>query len=352
MKNLQALTIPSDKALDVFIKKGGLDPILQKIQDEVNLFNADTTTKKGRDEIASMAHNVAKSKSYLDSVGKNLVAELKRQPKLVDESRKSMRDFLDNLKREVREPLTKIEVRESNITNNINALIDDLEQLNVEDLSARLETLLNISLADVVISTKEITLLLSTAVAKVEQIIVSKRAEQEKLAAERRVEAEKLEIEKQAIAAERAQLEQEKSRLDELELQRKRMEQEKADQARRAKEELELAKIRAENDKQKLIQIEKQKQLKLEQEKQAAVERVKQLEQQELKRLEQQKLKEQKLQDEILEAAKNKKENLVKHSKILLQRCLDSGLELNIAKQTCSFIRAERNIISEFYNCY
>ncbi len=48
IKNLQALTIPSDKALDVFIKKGGLDPILQKIQDEVNLFIADTTTKKSK----------------------------------------------------------------------------------------------------------------------------------------------------------------------------------------------------------------------------------------------------------------------------------------------------------------
>ena len=224
MQNLQALAIPRDKALDVFTEKGGLDPILRKIKDEADSFIPDPSTKKGRDEIVSLAHKVAKSKSYLDSVGKKLVVELKRKPKLVDESRKAMRDFLDNLKQEVREPLTTIEARESNITNNINALTDDIEQLSVEDLSVRRKTLLDISLAEVVILIKEITLLLRTAVAKVDQLIKSKLAEQEKLAVAEKIAEEiaeehrkyKLEAEKikQDIASEQAKIQAERNKLE------------------------------------------------------------------------------------------------------------------------------------------
>lgn len=98
--------------LQVFTPEG-VDPILKAINDEVKKFTPDMTTKKGREEIASMAYKVAKSKTYLDDLGKKLVAEWKEKSKIVDESRKKIRDTLDSLKDEVRKPLTEWEDREA-----------------------------------------------------------------------------------------------------------------------------------------------------------------------------------------------------------------------------------------------
>ena len=86
-----------------------LDPLLQKIAAEARSFVPDTSTKKGRDAIASLAHKVAKSKTALDDIGKNLTVDWKARAKIVDVERKKLRDFLDALKAEVRKPLTEFE---------------------------------------------------------------------------------------------------------------------------------------------------------------------------------------------------------------------------------------------------
>lgn len=104
---------PKETALQVFTAPQGLDPYLQKIKDELDSFVPDVSTKKGRDAIASMAHKVAKGKVALDNVGKELVAELKKQPGLVDAERKRMRDLMDQWKEEVRRPLTEWEEAEA-----------------------------------------------------------------------------------------------------------------------------------------------------------------------------------------------------------------------------------------------
>ena len=97
----------------VFVTPNGLDPILHKIATEARSFVADTSTASGRKNIASIAFRVAKTKTYLDSLGKDLVDGLKEIPKKVDANRKSMRDFLDALKDEVRQPLTLWEEEEA-----------------------------------------------------------------------------------------------------------------------------------------------------------------------------------------------------------------------------------------------
>lgn len=107
-----ALLPPKESALQVYTAEKGLDPYLAKIRAELDEFKADVTTKKGRDAIASMAHKVAKGKVALDNIGKELVAELKKQPGLVDAERKRMRDLMDSWKDEVRAPLTAWEEAE------------------------------------------------------------------------------------------------------------------------------------------------------------------------------------------------------------------------------------------------
>jgi peptidoglycan DL-endopeptidase RipA len=104
--------IAPETALDVYTADKGIDPYLAKIKQEVDGFIPDISTKKGRDAIASMAYKVSQSKAYLDKTGKELVDKLKEQPKLVDATRKHVRDYLDALRDEVRKPLTDWEEAE------------------------------------------------------------------------------------------------------------------------------------------------------------------------------------------------------------------------------------------------
>lgn len=104
---------PKETALQVYTTPAGLDPYLAKIKDELDAFVPDVSTKKGRDAIASIAYRVAKGKTALDNIGKELVAELKDVPKKIDAERKRMRDLLDQWKDEVRAPLTAWEEAEA-----------------------------------------------------------------------------------------------------------------------------------------------------------------------------------------------------------------------------------------------
>ncbi len=108
-----ALVPPKETAIQVFQAANGLDPYLQQIRAEIDAFVPDVSTKKGRDAIASIAHKVARSKTALDNVGKELVAELKEIPKKIDAERKRMRDTLDAWKDEVRAPLNEWEQAEA-----------------------------------------------------------------------------------------------------------------------------------------------------------------------------------------------------------------------------------------------
>ena len=108
-ENQLAVVPPKETALQVFQQANGLDPYLQQIRAEIDGFIPDVSTKKGRDAIASIAHKVARSKTALDNVGKELVAELKEIPKKIDAERKRMRDLLDAWKDEVRAPLNEWE---------------------------------------------------------------------------------------------------------------------------------------------------------------------------------------------------------------------------------------------------
>ncbi|WP_017346154.1 hypothetical protein [Pantoea sp. A4] len=106
------VVIEKSNAMAVFTTKEQLDPIIEAIEKEARSLVPDVTTKKGRDAIASMAHKVARSKTYIDNAGKELVAELKALPKQIDESRRVVRERLDALKDEVRRPLNEWEQAE------------------------------------------------------------------------------------------------------------------------------------------------------------------------------------------------------------------------------------------------
>lgn len=109
------VVIEKTNALAVFTSQEQLDPLIEAIEKEARSLVPDLSTKKGRDAIASMAHKVARSKTYIDNAGKDLVAELKALPKQIDESRRLVRERLDALKDEVRRPLTEWEAERERV---------------------------------------------------------------------------------------------------------------------------------------------------------------------------------------------------------------------------------------------
>lgn len=100
---------------EVFTHRPLLVGILEQIREKALSIVPDLSTATSRKNIASVAYNVAKAKTYLDDLAKERVAELKDLPKQIDESRRYMRDFLDSLKDEVRKPLTDWEAEQARI---------------------------------------------------------------------------------------------------------------------------------------------------------------------------------------------------------------------------------------------
>ena len=138
------VVIEKQNAMAVFTSKEQLDPIIEAIEKEARTLVPDLTTKKGRDAIASMAHKVARSKTYIDNAGKDLVAELKALPKQIDESRRIVRERLEALKDEVRRPLTEWEAEQERIKAEeaMNALHAEALEMNIkfdQELAAKFE---------------------------------------------------------------------------------------------------------------------------------------------------------------------------------------------------------------------
>lgn len=121
-------------ALAVFKSADQIEEILQKVEREVMSFVPDVTTAKGRKEIASLAYKVAQTKTYLDGLGKDLVAELKEVPKLIDANRKTVRDRLDALRDKARQPYTDWEAEQERIKQ------EEEARIAAEKLAAQIES--------------------------------------------------------------------------------------------------------------------------------------------------------------------------------------------------------------------
>jgi hypothetical protein len=96
--------IEQNAIIAAFAQVGGTDELFDRIAQEARSFVPDVTTKKGRDEIGSLAMKVSKSKTLIEKYGKELVAEQKAQIKLVDDDRISVVKKFDALRDEILAP--------------------------------------------------------------------------------------------------------------------------------------------------------------------------------------------------------------------------------------------------------
>lgn len=238
---MDLVVIEKKNAMAVFTNNDQLDPLIEAIEKEARSLVPDVTTKKGRDAIASMAHKVARSKTYIDNAGKDLVAELKALPKQIDESRRVVRERLDALKDEVRRPLTEWEAEQERIKAEEAMLALHVEALAMNEdfdrqLAARIE------------SDHEMALLMNDA--------FDREQAEKKAEAERQRIAHEEEIKRLAAAAaareveQRAQREREEAALREAAL--------KA-QAEQAERDRIAAELKAEADKKAAVEAERRK---------------------------------------------------------------------------------------------
>jgi len=114
--------------------------LLKAIEIEATAEIPDAETVTGRKHITSLAYKVARSKTTIDDLGKNFVAEQKAAIANIDAVRKTARDFLDQLKITVRQPLTDWEDVETARVEKIQAKIQVIKDLGalIDDLGVRI----------------------------------------------------------------------------------------------------------------------------------------------------------------------------------------------------------------------
>ncbi len=107
------LIIPEKlNAVELFKSDEAVEDILGKIEKEAKSIIPDISTEQGRKEIASIAYKVARTKTALDNLGKDLTETARQQINAVNKGRKEIRDRLDELRDDVRKPLTEFEEKE------------------------------------------------------------------------------------------------------------------------------------------------------------------------------------------------------------------------------------------------
>lgn len=246
------VVIEKADALSVFKDKTRIEEIIQHIEKEARLFVPDLSTVTSRKAIGSMANKVARSKTYIDGVGKDVVAELKELPKQIDEQRRIVRERLDALKDEVRRPLTEWEAEQEQIAAE-KAAEEERQRIAAEELAAA-EALKKQFESD-----HEIALLLNDK--------FDREAAEAKAEAERQRVAREEEIKRQAIeqarieSAQKAQQEREASAKREADFKAaaEQAELNRIEAQERAEREAKEAKEKAEREKQQAIEAEQLK---------------------------------------------------------------------------------------------
>lgn len=249
---MDLVVIEKKNTMAVFTNNDQIDPLIELIEKEARSLVPDVTTKKGRDAIASMAHKVARSKTYIDNAGKDLVAELKALPKQIDESRRVVRERLDALKDEVRRPLTEWEAEQERIKAE-----EAMNALHAEALGMNEE--FDLQRAAQIEADHEMALLMDKDIDR-ERADKAAEAERQRIAREEEIKRQAEEKAKRE-AAEKAQREIDAAAAREREaiLAKERAERERIEAQQRAEREQREAAERAEREKQAAVEAERRK---------------------------------------------------------------------------------------------
>lgn len=320
----ELVVIEKSTALEVFKSSDSVEDIIRKVEQEVNYFIPDVSTVKGRKEIASLAYKVAQSKTYLDGLGKDLVAELKEIPKLIDANRRTVRERFDTLRDKVRQPLTEWEAEQERIE-------AEKQMLAWHEEALEMNAAFDKALAERIESDHEIALLMNE---KFDRDLAEAKAD-----AERQRIAHEEELKKQA--AEQARLEAERKAQQEIEAaaQREREAKEAAERAEREKQEaIQRAEQEAKEAKEKAERDAKEAQERAEREKQAAIE----AERKKALKAEQARLAEEERKRQEDAKRQEDKEHRRKYNQETLQALVSNGFDEKLATEFIKLVASNQ----------
>ena len=198
---------------------GTMDPLLGHIRKEVMAELTDPTTTAGRERIKSLAFKVVKTKTAIESARKTLVADEKARLSAIDAEGRRIREALDTLAKEVRQPVTEYEEREKLRVTAHEDAINNLRQLNifgpepgVRDFEERLSIANQFNVNREEFTTQATDLKKEVVKSLTAKLEAAKKAEADRLELEKlRAEAEERAIkEREAKAAAEAKAEAEK----------------------------------------------------------------------------------------------------------------------------------------------
>ncbi len=134
-KELALVTLPAEKVdLEVaLLDDKFIDELIDNVRKTAGSVVGDLKTTKGRGVYITMADQVRKSKTAFEVRAKELVAELKARPALIDANRKKFRDEMDKIAVDIRKPVTEYEAEQERLKQEAEA------KKKAEELAAEIE---------------------------------------------------------------------------------------------------------------------------------------------------------------------------------------------------------------------
>ncbi|WP_425085906.1 hypothetical protein PGT05_012960 [Yersinia enterocolitica] len=116
-KELALVTLPAEKVdLEVaLLNDKFIGELIDNVRKTAGSVVGDLKTTKGRGVYITMADQVRKSKTAFEVRAKELVAELKARPALIDANRKKFRDEMDKIAVAIRKPVTDWEAEQERL---------------------------------------------------------------------------------------------------------------------------------------------------------------------------------------------------------------------------------------------
>lgn len=265
MSELAIIEIKPEQAPALYVPNG-LEMFLEQIRAEVNEV-PDLSTAKGRARVASLSALVSRSKTAIEKPGRDYLRHLKEAVKPAEAELRRFVTACDELRDEVRRPLTEWEAEQERIAaeNQMNAWHEEALEMNADfdrQFAARIE------------SDHEIALMMNEkhdrdreeARAEAERKRIAHEEELKSLAAEQ--------ARRDAEAAAQRDREEAARREAVLKAAAERAERERIETQQRAEREKKEAAERAERDKQEAIAAERRRQEEAEADRQAEAKRI------------------------------------------------------------------------------
>jgi hypothetical protein len=132
-------TVVEQTPVVVLTDKAQRESFYEHIQREVDAFEPDTSTEKGRKAIKSLAYKITRTKTAIDDAGKQLNEEARARINAVDAERRAVKEKLTALANEVRRPVDEWEAAEEKRVEECRAIIDGIKAaavVTIEDTAA------------------------------------------------------------------------------------------------------------------------------------------------------------------------------------------------------------------------